>query len=203
MSINILIVDDHPLFRRGLADFIGKLPQLNLVAEASSGNEALTYLQTKQIDFALLDLDLPDYDGFELLAIIQHKKIRIKTVVLTMYDDVAYAQQAFELGANGYLVKDDAEELIIQCINEITQNNKFCSLREIDQFFENNESKLSVTENCILKFVGSGKSSLEISEILSISVRTVDKHRENIAAKLELKGPNALLKYVIQNRTLT
>ena len=137
---------------------------------------------------------MPDYDGFELLAIVQHKKIQIKTIVLTMYDDVSYAQHAFELGANGYLVKDDAEELIIQCIDEITQNNKFCSLREMDQFFENKESKLSVTENCILKFVGSGKSSLEIAEILSISVRTVDKHRENIAAKLGLKG----IQYVIK-----
>ena len=194
--INLLIVDDHPLFRLGICAYIEQLDNYTITAQASNGEEALKYLSSLDIDVVLLDVNLPELDGFELLSIIRHQHRDLKIVMLTMHDEVAYAQRAFELGANAYLIKDDAEDLLAQCLQCLEKGEQYSSLDEANE--QRQELKtLSEAERHIFSLVSSGKSSYEIADLLSLSVRTVDNHRSNIAKKLDLRGPNALLKYAI------
>lgn len=199
--MNLLIADDHALFRRGLADFLADYPEYKVVAEASNGKEVLDYLGTSDVDIALLDVNMPVHDGFELLGAIRYQGKQTKVIMLTMYDEALYARHAFELGADGYLLKDDTEEQIIACLNKVSNGEQYCSLSSVEDLgtIERHET-LSPTEKRVLDLVGAGKSSFEISDMLSVSVRTIDNHRSHIAAKLGLKGTNALLKYAISNR---
>lgn len=198
MHADLLIADDHPLFRRGIADLINKYPEFNIVAEAETGADALIILEQTKIDIALLDIQMPGYNGIEMLELILNRNIDISVILLTMHDEPVFAQRAFELGAKGYLLKEEPESQIISCINRVLDGQIFSSLDY------NNNSKsclgisiLSKSENEIFHLVGTGKSSIEISDLLNKSARTIDNHRSNITSKLGLKGPNSLLKYAI------
>ena len=196
--MKILIADDHPLFRRGLSAYFDEIKNCSIVAQASNGEEVIKFLNSLKIDIVLLDINLPVYNGFELLSIIRHEHNNLKVIMLTMHDEVAYAQRAFDLGANAYLVKDDAEELLEDCLCAINKGERFCSLGDIDNEIDQDIKQLSEAERHIFSLVALGKSSYEIAALLNISVRTVDNHRGNIAKKLGLRGTNALLKYAIQ-----
>jgi len=199
--IKILIVDDHPLFRRGICAYVDLLDNYTITAEVSNGEEALKFMHSIDIDIVLLDIDIPKIDGFELLSIIRHQHIDAKVVMLTMHDEAAYANKAFALGADAYLCKDDAEDLLAECLTTVSSGKRFDSLSQShqpDDVFE----KLSESERHIFSLVSSGKSSHEIAELLSLSVRTVDNHRASISKKLSLRGPNALLKYAISQNIL-
>lgn len=204
MQANLLIADDHPLFRRGIADLINKYPEFNLVAEAGTGSEALVILEKVKIDIALLDIQMPGYNGIEMLELIDKRNIDIRVILLTMHDDPVFAQRAFELGAKGYLLKEEAESQIIHCIKMVLDGHTFSSIDQVDDSPSNfHLSILSKSENKIFHLVGTGKSSIEISDLLNKSVRTIDNHRSNIASKLGLKGPNSLLKYAIAYNKIT
>lgn len=197
--MNVLIVDDHPLFRRGLVAYFAGVDDYHVVAQAGNGEEAITCLQSGDIDIVLLDIDLPIHSGFDLLSVIRHDYRDLKVVMLTLHDEVAYAQRAFDLGANAYLLKDDAEDMLGECLKNLIQGQPYCSLGELENHGTTDTGKLSDAERQIYSLVASGKSSYEIAALLSISVRTVDNHRSNIAKKLGLRGTNALLKYAIKN----
>lgn len=197
--MNILIIDDHPLFRRGLCAYFETQEQYTVVAQAGSGDEALTCLRAGDTDIVLLDIDLPGYNGFELLSIIRHEYTDVKVIMLTLHDEIAYAKRAFDLGANAYLLKDDAEELLVDCLDALASGKRFCSLDSIDRQPSEDLAKLSATERQVFTLVASGRSSHEIAASLNVSIRTVDNHRANIAKKLGLRGSNALLKYALQH----
>ncbi len=197
--MNVLIVDDHPLFRRGLCAYFELQTDYTVVAQAGNGDEALTCLRSGDIELVLLDIDLPQYTGFELLSIIRHEYPNLLVVMLTLHDEIAYAKRAFELGANAYLLKDDAEEELGACLAKISSGQRYCSLESIEHQPDKALAQLSVTERQIFTLVAAGKSSYEISTALGISIRTVDNHRANIAKKLGLRGTNALLKYALQH----
>ena len=199
--INLLIADDHPIFRRGLAELLGQQKSFNVIAEACNGQEALEKISSLQIDIAILDISMPIHDGFQVLTAVKDLTLDTKFVVLTMFEEAAYAKRAFELGALGYLLKDHAEEELLYCLNLVQNNKQFSSL----DYLENNEEKdqasknLSPAEFKVFNLVSLGKSSAEIADILSLSIRTIDNHRFNMSRKLGLKGPHALLKYAIRH----
>ena len=198
---NLLIVDDHPLFRRGICAYVNLLSGYSIAAEASNGEEALKYMQSLKIDITLLDIDMPTIDGFELLSIIRHQHINSKVVILTMHDEVEYAKKAFALGADAYLIKDEAEVSLAKCLLAVSSGKQFNSLDILIQADDELE-ELSESELHIFNLVSSGKSSHDIANLLLLSVRTVDNHRSNISKKLGLRGPNALLKYAISKNIL-
>ena len=195
--MNVLIVDDHPLFRRGLCDYFANGSDYEVVAQAGNGEEAIICLRDADIDVVLLDIDLPIHSGFDLLSVIRHDYPQIKVVMLTLHDELAYAQRAFDLGASAYLLKDDTEELLEECLHKIDRGERFCSLGDIESS-DGDDDPLSDAERQVFSLVGSGKSSAEIAALLSVSVRTIDNHRASIAKKFGLRGTNALLKYAIQ-----
>ena len=196
--IRVLVVDDHPLFRRGLLAYFDSMSIYEVVAQAGSGNEALTILNSSSIDILLVDINLPDFDGFELLVEIQHLLDELKVVVLTMHDEAPYARRAFDLGASAYLVKDDAEDLLGECLETIARSELYCSLGDVAHLSQTDHADLSEAERRVFNHVASGKSSYEIAAHLNLSVRTIDNHRANIAKKLGLRGSNALLKYAMK-----
>jgi len=132
------------------------------------------------------------------LSLINNDYKDVHVVVLTMHDEIAYANRAFDLGASAYLVKDDAEEQLDTCLRSVQQGERYCSIGEAEGDSELEEAHLSDAERNIFNLVSTGKSSCEIASLLSVSVRTVDNHRGNIARKLGLRGTNALLKYAIK-----
>jgi two-component system NarL family response regulator len=199
--MNVLIADDHPLFRRGLIAFFDDFADYEIVAECGTGRELLELVGSLNIDIIFLDINLPDHYGLELLEMIRQDHTEIKVVILTMHDEAAYARRAFDLGADGYLVKDDAEELLWDCLQALSQNKTFCSIGDLYEDVNSLPPELSTAERRIFDLVALGNSSYEIAALLDLSVRTIDNHRANIARKLGLRGSNALLKFAIQHNT--
>lgn len=197
--MNVLIADDHPLFRRGLIAFFDEYDDYHVVAQCGSGREVLELLPAVDIDILFLDINLPDHYGLELLEMIRQDDQNLKVVILTMHDEAAYARRAFDLGANAYLVKDDAEELLWDCLQALQNNTSFCSIGDVTENDHSLPPELSAAERRIFDLVSMGNSSYEIAATLDLSVRTVDNHRANIARKLGLRGSNALLKFAIQH----
>ena len=117
--INVLIADDHPLFRRGLAAYFDEMDGYRIAMQASNGEEVIEGLRSIDVDLVMLDINLPSYNGFELLSLINNDYKDVHVVVLTMHDEIAYANRAFDLGASAYLVKDDAEEQLDTCLRSV------------------------------------------------------------------------------------
>lgn len=160
-------------------------------------------------EIAILDINMPLLDG---LAVVRHLKKAgslVKLIILSFYKDERMLNLAFELGVCGYVLKEDAVEEIIDCIKTVAQNQNYISpsLREL--FFKRATGKskfsklnlLTSTEKLILYMISEYKTNKEIAEELSISIRTVENHRFRIAAKLKLKGKNALIKFATENKS--
>ena len=198
--MNVLIVDDHPLFRKGLCAYFSEAAPQVEISQASNGDEAIILLKSLPIEVAFLDIDLPGYSGFELLSIIRQDFRSVKVVMLTMHDEQAYAQRAFDLGASGYVLKDDAEDQLGECLERVVLGETFSSLATSGAGASTHLELLSDTERRIFTLVSAGRSSYEIASLMEISVRTVDNHRANMSIKLGLRGSNALLKFALQHK---
>jgi len=205
MSETVVIADDHPIFRRGLREVIKDHGRFELVAEAADGHQALRVLREYRPRLAVLDIGMPGIDGLDVLAQAVRWPDAARFVMLTLFDDPGYCRRARELGALGYLLKENAERDLIRCLLEVAHGRAFVSddlLDGTDQDgrLEDPLGALSAAERRVLRLVAEYKSSREIAEVLSISPRTVENHRANMAQKLELKGPNALLRFAHEHR---
>ena len=199
----IILVDDHPIFRRGLAEVIAEYEQYNVVAEAGDGEEAIKAIMQHRPDFVILDVSMPNMDGFDVLIKATHWADPPLFVMLTMYDDEAYLKKALEYGAKGYLLKDNAEQEIIECLKRVAKGKPYISASVSWQLAKPEKSsqtsdldKLSPAEHKVFSLVSDFKTNPEIAGLLSISIRTVENHRAHICKKLGLKGPHALTQYV-------
>lgn len=208
-KIKILIADDHPIFRLGLREIVESEPMFEVVAEAENGEQALQLLQQSIAEIAILDINMPLLDG---LAVVRHLKKTgspVKIIILSLYKDEKMLNLAFDLGICGYVLKEDAVEEIIDCIKAVAQNQNYISPSLYEFFFKRTIGKsrlskldlLTSTEKLILYMISEYKTNKEIAEELSISIRTVENHRFKIAAKLKLKGKNALIKFAIENKS--
>jgi DNA-binding NarL/FixJ family response regulator len=206
-TINILIADDHPIFRNGLRQVLDAAPGLQVVAEASDGVEAMEQLQKTKPHVAILDVNMPNKNGFALVREINEQQLPVKLVFLTMYREERVLNAAIDLGVKGYLLKDSAVTEVINCIKTVAAGEYFIS-QALSTYFENRthrrnnlqpEDQLTVAERRILKFLAEGKTSPQIAAELNLSVRTIQNHRANIADKLDLKGSNALMQYAINH----
>jgi len=209
----IFIADDHPIFRKGLIEIIASENDFEVVGECGDGITALNFITEKKPDIALLDIQMPRLNGFEVLRKINELKLPTKVVFLTMHSEENIFEKAMELGAKAYLLKESVTDDIIQCINNVLQEKFYVSGSISNYLFTlnnklkagNEESglqKLTSTETKILKLIAEKKSSREIAELLYVSVRTIENHRNNICTKLNLHGANALLPFALENKHL-
>ena len=210
-TIKIFIADDHPIFRSGLRQLIETAPRMVVIGEAKDGAEAIERLLASPADVALLDIDMPKADGFEVLTALREKGLTLQFVFLTMHKDEQFLNAALDLGVKGFLVKDSAAEEVIDCINAVVNGEEFISpqltsllLKRLRQAQENPAQvslldQLTPTERKVLKLIAQFKTSKEIAAELFMGVRTVEQHRLNISEKFNLKGRHALVKFVTEN----
>lgn len=206
----VLVCDDHPLFRKGVSISIEESPNLNVIGEASNGKSCIAKLQLFTPDILVTDLSMPGMDGFEVLMWAQNHQPDLKVFILSMHSEVHYLQKAIELGAAGFLAKEDAQSELIAAINHsddgfyssesigASTESNLTSMR--DHAFESILRKVSDAERRVLVLLTESLTSKQIAEQLNISARTVDAHRANLAEKLDAKGPNKLLEIAIKFR---
>src|SRR6185295_13709428 len=126
-KIKIFIADDHPIFRSGLRQLIETAPQMAVIGEAKDGAEAIERLLASPADVALLDIDMPKADGFEVLTALREKGLTLQFVFLTMHKDEQFLNAALDIGVKGFLVKDSAAEEVIECLNVVAHGQEFIS----------------------------------------------------------------------------
>jgi DNA-binding NarL/FixJ family response regulator len=212
-EIEIVIADDHPIFRRGLKAMIESETDLKIVAEADNGEAALEAISKYEPDIAVLDLDMPKMGGFEIAQRVQEKNLAVGIIFLTMHNNQSIFNTALDLGVKGYVLKDDSLPEIIDCIRTVLHGQNYMSRplatmftdrgNRLTEQFENRTKlqDLSGAEHRVLKLIAQDKTSRQIADELFISIRTVDRHRANMCEKLNLRGTNALLKFAVENRS--
>jgi DNA-binding NarL/FixJ family response regulator len=210
-EIKIIIADDHPIFRGGLKNVIEKEPQLKIVAEAGNGAEALDLIRQHVPDIALLDLDMPEIDGFGVARELQKLRLPVSIVILTMHKDETHFNQAIDLSVRGYVVKDSAASEIVGCLKTVASGREYFS-PEVSSFLLSRVRRassfahhpgigdLTPTERRVLFLLAELKTSKQIAADLGVSPRTIENHRAHICQKLELQGSHALVKFALQNK---
>jgi DNA-binding NarL/FixJ family response regulator len=210
-SYHILLVDDHVMFRQGLKRILEERSDLEVVGEVNCGLELLKLLEKLVPALIILDISMPNLRGLEVIHEIKMSHPNVKILVLTMHKDKAYLHQAVTAGAEGYLLKEDADSELFSAIDRVRQGRIYISPKLSEELTEDwikisrgdqkpsfEPEKLTTRERQVLKLIAEGKSSKEIGDLLFISPRTVEHHRASIMDKLKLKKTADLVKYAIQ-----
>ena len=211
-EISIVIADDHPIFRQGLRQMIEMEDGLQVVGEAPDGLSALRAIQELKPNVAVLDINMPHMKGFDVAREIRHQRLHTGIIFLTMYDDERMFNEALNVGALGYLLKDSAISDIAESVRAVASGQYFIS-PAISRFLVNRASRsailseqrpslkdLTPSELRVLKLIGEHKTSKEIAAQLFISYRTVENHRTHICQKLGIHGSNALIKFALEHK---
>ena len=195
----IVLADDHALFRQGLRKIIEGVADLEVAGEAGDGLELLSLLETILAHLVILDLSMPRLRGIEAVREVKKRYPAVKVLVLTMYRE--YLHQALSAGAEGYLLKEDADRELFSAIDNIRQGRSYISPRLREELADSEvlvPEPLSARETEVLNLIAGGKSNRDIAEILFISVRTVEAHRATILSKLNLRNTADLVRYAIE-----
>ena len=207
-QIQIIIADDHAIFRRWLLSVIEAEPGCTVLADSGDGESALMAILEHEPDVAVLDVDMPGKDGFEVAKVVQERNLATGIVFLTMHNTETLFNAALDAGAKGFVLKDGALPEIIDCIKAVAAGRKYISPQLSGYLVDRSDraaasaatiKDLTTSEARILKLIAEQKTSREIADLLFISIRTVDRHRSNICEKLNLRGPNALIKFAVAN----
>jgi DNA-binding NarL/FixJ family response regulator len=207
-ELRLVIADDHPIVRQGLRQAIEADSQLKIVAEAGDGRTALEQIQTLLPDIAILDIDMPQMDGFGVARALLREQSTVQVIFLTVHSEAEFLDEALTLGAKGYVLKDSAVTDIVAAIRAVATGNHYTSpaltsilvgRQHVSANAVSGFSSLSPTEQQIVKLIAEYKTSKEIAAALFISTHTVQTHRKNICAKLGLEGSHALMRFALEH----
>jgi DNA-binding NarL/FixJ family response regulator len=205
----ILIVDDHPMMRTGLAQLINNEPDLKVCAEADTSGQAVAAAMKLKLDIALLDISLPDKNGIELIKDLRALKPELPLLVVSMHDETVYAERVLRAGARGYIMKQEGGQKFLQAIRQVLDGRIFVSDKMSARILEvfsgrpTGESsspvrRLSDREFEVFQFIGQGIGTRDIAGRLHLSVKTIEVHRANIKGKLHLKTATELVRYAVR-----
>ena len=205
----IVIVDDHPLFRKGLEQLIHSDGAFAVCGEASNASEAMDVIRKLDPDLAIVDLSLPGANGIELIKNIRAEFQKLPILVLSMHDESLYALRALRAGAEGYVMKHEAMANVIQAIREVFNGRPYLSpamaAQVITKFAHRQAEgetdaveRLSDRELEILELIGKGKEVREIAKLLHLSPKTVETHRAHIKEKLNLQNARQVARFAVQ-----
>ncbi|MFQ5676333.1 MAG: response regulator [bacterium] len=210
--MRILIADDHPIFRQGLLKILEGEPSFEVVGETGDGKDAYEMLRELRPDVALLDISMPGMSGLEIVKEMNKRDSEVDFVILTMFSEEEYFNEAIEQGVKGYLLKENATSDLVSCLKAVEKGRHYVSPSISDYLIKRRERAKSLGEQMpalqnltkmelrVLRLLSENKTSKEIAGELYVSHRTVQNHRHNIGVKLRLKGPNRLLQFAIENR---
>ncbi|HSW40503.1 MAG TPA: response regulator transcription factor [Acidobacteriota bacterium] len=208
----VILADDHILVRRGLRRILEEQPGLEIAGEVGDGLKLLALINKIEPDLIILDISMPNLRGIEAIPEIRRIHANAKVLILTMHKEEECLYQAISAGADGYLLKEDAEKELFSAIENIRGGKIYISPGLSDQSMRNwaslrrgeNDSYLSgaltVRQREILKMIAEGKSNKEIGELLCISARTVERHRANMMEKLNVRKTAELVQYAVKKR---
>jgi DNA-binding NarL/FixJ family response regulator len=206
----ILIVDDHPMMRNGLAQLIGNERGLRVCGEADTAAQAMQFLATHPhpMDLVLCDISLPDKNGLELIKDIRALYPQLPILVVSMHDELIYAERVLRAGGRGYIMKQEGGEKFIHAIRQVLSGQIYVSEKmssRILEIFSGSKNadnspvgKLSDREFEVFELIGRGKGTREIAELIHLSVKTVEVHRANIKAKLAIKTATDLVRFAVR-----
>ena len=205
----IVIVDDHPLLRKGLATVINQEPDLAVEGESDDARKALELIARLQPDLAIIDISLPGIDGIELLSMLRTRFPDLCALVVSMHDESIFAERALRAGARGYIMKQEALDNIIVAIRRVLAGEIFLagnvSTKIIEQLLDGNNARqatspialLSNREFTVFQLIGQGYLTRQIAEKLHISAKTVEAYRSHIKEKLKLANAKELMRYAV------
>ncbi len=212
-KIKVLIVDDHPLFRSGLRQAVESDARFQFIGEIGDGDAALRLILERKPDVTVLDVNLPGLSGLEIARRLQGKRPVARLVMLTMHKEEEIFNRALDFGVQGFVLKENAVEEIVKAIDAVAGGEHYLS-PSISGYLVRRRSRAEVladqkpglddltkAERRILKLIAEKKTSRQIGAELFISPRTVEAHRANICAKLELRGSHSLLQFALENRS--
>ena len=205
----ILLADDHALMRSGLKMIIDAEPDLQVVAEAADGHEALAVLDTTPVDLAILDIAMPRLTGLQAAREMNRTHPYVRILILSMYDNEQYFFEALKAGASGYVLKSVADRDLLEACRATIRGEPFLYAGAVKALIRDYLHRARVGEDLpdtiltpreeeVLKLIAEGFSTREIAATLSISAKTVDRHRTNTLAKLGLQDRVALTRYAIR-----
>jgi DNA-binding NarL/FixJ family response regulator len=210
--IRVVVVDDHPLCRKGLHQILQDDGRFEFAGEANDNESGLKMIFQEKPDVAVLDVSPSGVNGLEMAGVLKAKKSATRILILTAISDERLLNKALSLGITGYVLKMNGASEVLNCVAAVAAGKAYVSPSLTDfllrrrtgvEFLERRRpglEGLTAAERRILKDVAQGKTSKAIAAELSISQRTVESHRTSISSKLQLKGPNSLLQFAVEHR---
>jgi RNA polymerase sigma factor (sigma-70 family) len=201
LMIKIMLADDHSIVREGLKRVLTAAADMSVVAEADSCEEVLNKITACQLDTIVLDISLPDGNGFDVLGKIKALRPRLPVILFSMYSDSRYVMKARKLQASGYLVKTDPAEEILLAIRRTACGRTYFSRAFEDLEIESTDTddkSLSPREQEVLRLIGEGRKNQEIAQLLGLSHKTVSTYRARILEKLHLDSNSQLIHYMVR-----
>lgn len=208
MSIELMIIDDHSMVREGLKQLLELDENIKVIAEASNGVEGLKKLENIKPDVLLLDINMPNMNGLEMLSIIRQRRMNIKVLILTIHNEIDYLMKAVEIGCNGYVLKDSDSNLLKKAIYSIYSGEDFIQPSLTPSLNAGLAGKASMDEKVneltrreieVLKLIAEGLFNKEIAAKLDISERTVKNHVSNIFKKIDVSDRTQAAVFAIKN----
>jgi DNA-binding NarL/FixJ family response regulator len=208
----VMLVDDHPMFRKGLGIEITSNAGMEVVAEASSGAAAISLFGAKCPDLTVLDMNLPDLTGLDVARRLLQIRPEARLIMVTMLRDEDAFQLAMGIGVMGYVLKECAVDEILDCVRTVAGGERYVS-SSLQHLLQRDRAeqeaalsamarldKLTTAERRVLRLLADARTSKEIARILGVSPRTIDVHRARIGSKLQLSGAHSLLYFAIAHR---
>ena len=201
----ILVADDHPIVRSGLKKVLDAQPDLEVVAEAEDGAEAVKKALAEDVDLAILDVSMPKTTGIQAAEELRKRKPELRLLMLSMYDSEQFLFQSLKAGASGYVLKSDADHDIVEAVRRTMRGQSFLYpsavsslVKDVVERGDEDFEVLTPRELQVLKLIAEAYSSKEIAKELVISVKTVERHRQNILDKLGMSDRVELTRYAIR-----
>lgn len=214
-NLQILVVDDHDIIRRGLKDLLTAKPGWEVCAEGRTGREAIALAEQLKPQIVVMDISMPDLNGLEAARRIHKSLPKTGILILTMHFSDQLVREVIEAGARGYILKSDADRDLVTAVESIANRRTFFTPRASEMLMDDfsrqaagaeprlpQRNRLTSREREIVQLLAEGKSSKEVAVALGISVKTAETHRANIMRKLELHSVSELVRYAIKNQII-
>jgi two-component system, NarL family, nitrate/nitrite response regulator NarL len=210
--IRLLIVDDHPVVRKGIRMCLARCPEVEVVGEAADGREAIEQARALQPDIALLDIDMPQMSGLAVAEWMQQELPQVKVLILSMHSNTEYVLRIIQSGARGFVLKEAPAEELVRAIEIVNAGEAYFSPDvarvALNKFVQNHReptdgARLTQREREVLVHIAEGLSNKEIACALDVGLRTVETHRERVMRKLDIHSVAGLTRYAISQKLVT